>query len=364
MRKYPGLIPGPQTLIGFQKPYWQYGNIINGQKQIDTVLHFGCFVLGFNRWDIVDYVSNNMKTKPEVAESFIMEDNLRLNDVSWTLAEKLYTMSGYKSIFALSGSDANEGAIKLASAYQKQLGQDKRQKIVCFENSYHGSTFLNYSMGDSLFEDPFYTLKRYDQVIRLKRDFEVKDTNWDEVMCVMVETCSYGHGLAPNTDEFWGKIAQLQEQGVIVIVDDIFMGGGKTGTFVGWKNLPVTPDIFTMGKAITGGYYPLSITLYGPKVDEVLPEDFNWEHGFTYNYSLPGILACKRYLDILQDERPLDEHRKIVTRARTIFVEAGYKIKGEFGTIFDLERGDESKFFIIPISADNEYFSVLKDQIK
>ena len=61
MRKYPGLIPGPQTLIGFQKPYWQYGNIINGQKQIDPVLHFGCFVLGFNRWDIVDYVSNNMK---------------------------------------------------------------------------------------------------------------------------------------------------------------------------------------------------------------------------------------------------------------------------------------------------------------
>ena len=53
-----------------------------------------------------------------------------------------------------------------------------------------------------------------------------------------------------------------------------------------------------------------------------------------------------------------------MTRARTIFVEAGYKIKGEFGTMFDLERGDESKFFIIPISADNEYFSVLKDQIK
>lgn len=219
-------------------------------------------------------------------------------------------------------------------------------------------------MGDSLFEDPFYTLKRYDQVIRLKRDFEVKDTNWDEVMCVMVETCSYGHGLAPNSDEFWNKIAQLQERGVIVIVDDIFMGGGKTGTFVGWKNLPVTPDIFTMGKAITGGYYPLSITLYGPKVDEVLPEDFNWEHGFTYNYSLPGILACKRYIDILEDERPFEEHTKIVTRARTIFVEAGYTIKGEFGTMFDLEREGESKFFIIPINADNEYFGVLKEQIK
>ena len=85
-------------------------------------------------------------------------------------------------------------------------------------------------MGERSFE---HTLKRYDQVIRLKRNFEIKDTNWDEVMCVMVETCSYGHGLEPNSKEFWSKIAQLQEQGVIVIVDDIFMGGGKTGTFVG-----------------------------------------------------------------------------------------------------------------------------------
>ena len=96
----------------------------------------------------------------------------------------------------------------------------------------------------------------------------------------------------------------------------------------------------------------------------MLPEDFNWEHGFTYNYSLPGILACKRYIDVLHDERPFEEHRKIVTRARTIFVEAGYEIKGEFGVMFDIQRGEDSKFFILPINADNEYFSVLKEQIK
>lgn len=364
MRKYPGLIPGPQNLIGFQKPYWQYGNIINGVKQIDPVLHFGCFVLGFNRWDIIDYVNDRMKVKPEVAESFIMEDNLRLNDVSWELAEQLHTMSGYKSIFALSGSDANEGAIKLASAYQKQLGQVQRTKIVCFENSYHGSTFLNYSMGDSLFEDPFYTLKRYDQVTRLPRTFEIADHNWDDVMCVIVETCSYGQGLQPNTKQFWHKITQLQQQGIIVIVDDIFIGGGKTGTFVGWRNLPVTPDIFTMGKAITGGYYPLSITMYGPRVDEVLPQDFNWEHGFTYNYSLPGILACLKYIDILNQEMPMAEHSRVVLTAKQCFEDAGYNIKGQFGTLFDIQRGEENKFFIVPINATDEYFAVLKEQIK
>ena len=56
-------------------------------------------------------------------------------------------------------------------------------------------------------------------------------------------------------------MSQIQEQGVIIIIDDIFTGGGKTGNFVGWKKLPVTPDIFTMGKAITGGYFPIEYHL-------------------------------------------------------------------------------------------------------
>ena len=356
MRKYPGLIPGPQNLIGFQKPYWQYGNIINGVKQIDPVLHFGCFVLGFNRWDIIDYVNDRMKVKPEVAESFIMEDNLRLNDVSWELAEQLYTMSGYKSIFALSGSDANEGAIKLASAYQKQLGQVQRTKIVCFENSYHGSTFLNYSMGDSLFEDPFYTLKRYDQVIRLKRNFEIKDTNWDEVMCVMVETCSYGHGLEPNSKEFWSKIAQLQEQGVIVIVDDIFMGGGKTGTYVGWKDFPIVPDICTMGKAITGGFFPLSVTLYSQKIKDSLPKDFRWQHGYTYSFSIAGIASALEYLKLLD----LKQYKDIIKEAKKILDK--YTITN-FGNYFYINVNNEDRLYMIPLNATEEYFKILYNEV-
>ena len=367
MRTYPGLIPGPQSLIWHESPYWQYGNFVNGRKYIDPVLHLGCFVLGFERWDIIDYVNENMKRKPEVAENFITVDKqynfLRLNDVAWQLAEQLYSMCGYKSIFALSGSDANEGAIKLASAYQKQLGQMQRTKIVTFENSYHGSTFLNYNMGDSLFNDPFYTLKKYDQVIRLKRDFDVNHTNWDEVMCVMVETCSYGQGLAPNSKEFWSKIEQIQQQGVVVILDDIFIGGGKTGSFVGWLNLPVKPDIFTMGKAITGGYYPLSITMYNSKIDKVLPTEFDWEHGFTHNYSLPGILSCLKYIDILHAEMPTEEHSRIVLTAKETFEKAGWKIKKQFGTLFDVTRGKENKFFVIPINATDEYYEVLKQNL-
>lgn len=365
MRKFPGLIPGRQDIVGFEKPFWQYGNIVDGVKQIDPLLHFSCFVLGFERFDIVDYVCDRMKMKPEVAESFIMEDsNLRLNDVAWQLAEQLYHMSGYKSIFALSGSDANEGAIKLASAYQHQLGQHQRKKIITFNNSYHGSTFLTNNLGDSLFDNPFYTLNPYTEVTRLDTNFDINQHNWDDVMCVIVETCQYAQQLKPHTDEFWKKMKQLQQQGVILILDDIFMGGGKTGTFVGWRNLPIEPDIFTMGKAITAGYFPLSITLYGNKVDKVLPDNFDWEHGFTYNYSLPGILSCFKYIDILHEEMPMLNHVALVERAEKIFVSAGYTVESRFGLLFGITRGVDHKFFIVPVNATDEYFAVLEQQIK
>ena len=158
-----------------------------------------------------------MKVKPEIAESIVENEDLYLNNATYKLSDTLHSMTGYKNIFALSGSDANEGAIKLASAYQKIVGQNKRTKIVCFENSYHGSTFLNYNMGDSLFEDPVYTMKSYNEVIRLKRDFDPSSVNWDEVMCIMVETCSYGQQLRPNSQDFWDKITQIQHLSLIHI---------------------------------------------------------------------------------------------------------------------------------------------------
>ncbi len=364
MKTFPGLICGEQNPVGPAQPYWQYGNIVNGTKQIDPVLHFGCFVLGFQRTDIIDYVCEHMKIKPEVAESFYCDDTLKLNDITWSLAERIHGMTGFNSIFALSGSDANEGAVKLASAYQKQMGQTKRYRIVSFEDSYHGSTFLNYSMGDSMLKDPFYTLRPYDSVKRLPRDFAVSEHDWSDVMCVIVETCPYGDGLKPSSADFWSKIKEIQQQGVLVIVDDIFIGGGKTGTVFGWQTLPITPDITTQGKAITAGYFPLSITMYNKRIAEALPDKFNWDHGFTYSFSLPGILSCNKYLDILEQENILQQHQSVIAKAHTIFAAQDYKVLGEYGTILQIKRKKDKHFLVLPINATDEYFSVLEEHLR
>ena len=76
-----------------------------------------------------------------------------------------------------------------------------------------------------------------------------------------------------------------------IIVDDIFMGGGKLGKFFGWETTPFRPSIFTMGKALTGGHFPLSMTCYDDYIDKALGDNFNWDHGYTYSFFNFGIIS-------------------------------------------------------------------------
>ena len=132
--RYPGLIPGKQKNVGEQEYGWCYGRMtLDGKKYIDPMLNFGCYTLGYGRMQIMNYVRDNMCIKPEIGENFFDNQPLKLNNCAWKLAKILKGITGYRSIFALSGSDAVEGAVKLASAYQSLT--NKRKKIVTFENS-------------------------------------------------------------------------------------------------------------------------------------------------------------------------------------------------------------------------------------
>jgi len=109
-----GLIPEVQQETHPGLPHWKYGTIENNKKIIDPLLHYGCFTLGFDRNDIINHVCEQLKNiKPEIAESAVPTgDTLRLNHASYELADRIYILSnGYRSFYALSGSDANEGAV-------------------------------------------------------------------------------------------------------------------------------------------------------------------------------------------------------------------------------------------------------------
>lgn len=367
--KYKGLLVNEQQeSVHLPLPNWQYGEIRNGRKIIDPILQYGCYVLGYNNEEILDFVANTVKTnKPEIGEIYMpLTDEVRLNHISFDFAEKIYKLSEMKPFFALSGSDSNEGAVKLASAYHYQKGNFHKKIIVGFEKSYHGSTFLTMSIGhDNFMDKPFYTLDPYQAVKRIPRDFKDDCIDWNLVAAVVIETCAYGFDMVPPNAEFWSRLDRIRnEYDVLIIIDDIFMGGGKTGDYIGWTKMNIRPDISTMGKAITAGFFPLSMVLYNKKIEESLPKDFRWEHGFTYNFSLPGIASATKYLEILERDKLLGEHDRIVSTADSIFKDAGFDVTHRFGVHFKIIKEHLKFFYVIPVNATEEYFDVLKDNLK
>jgi adenosylmethionine-8-amino-7-oxononanoate aminotransferase len=367
--KYRGLIPNEQQEeIYLPLPQWQYGEIRDGRKIVDPILHYGCFVLGYHNEEILDFVADTVKNnRPEIAEPMMPKTNdLRLNHISFEFVDRIYNITGMMPFFALSGSDANEGAVKLAAAYHYQKGNLHKKTIVGFEKSYHGSTWLTMSIGhDNFMDKPFYTMDPYQSVKRIPRDFSDDCIDWNSVSAIMIETCSYGHEMIPPTAEFWARLDRIRtEYDVLIIIDDIFMGGGKTGDYIGWKNFNINPDISTMGKAITAGFFPLSMVLYNDKIKNTLPKNFRWEHGFTYCFSLAGIASASKYLDILQRDNLLADHSRLVNTATSIFQEAGFRIRYQFGLHFKIADDYEKYLYIIPVNATEEYFEALRDNLQ
>jgi adenosylmethionine-8-amino-7-oxononanoate aminotransferase len=367
--KYNGLLVSEQPdTVHPPLPNWQYGEIRDGRKIIDPILQYGCYVLGYNNEEILDFVASTLKTnKPEIGEIYMPKSqDVRLNHISFEFADRIHAISGMKPFFALSGSDSNEGAVKLASAYHFQKGNFHKKTIIGFEKSYHGSTFLTMSIGhDNFMDKPFYTLDPYQAVKRIPRDFTDDCVDWNSVAAIMIETCAYGYAMVPPSAEFWARLDRIRtEYDVLIIIDDIFMGGGKTGDYIGWSKMNIKPDISTMGKAITAGFFPLSMVLYNKKIEEALPKNFIWEHGFTYCFSLPGIASATKYLDILERDNLLADHDRLVKTAEAIIIDSGFEILHRFGLHFKIAKDKMKYFYIIPVNATDEYFDVLKDNLK
>jgi putrescine aminotransferase len=276
--------------------YTEYGFIENGQEYLDLSLGAcGCFPLGFKRKDIVNAVAKQMSDNPFCGGEFYTTNNAVVD-----LTDRIANMSGgYRSAFALSGSDAVEGALRLAQMY------NGRNKFLGFSKSYHGSTYLSSSVSDATYmtdlfgKDPRCVVSDY-----------VLDNITDDLCAVIIETASWQNGLYDPGVEFWeGLRAVCTHKDIVLIVDDIALCGGKTGSFFGWSE-KVRPDIFTMGKALTGGYFPLSAVCANQKIFDKVKYDV-FVHGFSYSFSLSGIYSALAYMDILKDEQILENQPRL-----------------------------------------------------
>lgn len=246
----------------------------NGKEYIDFGSGIGVTAFGIadEEWksaveaqlDKIQHTSNLYYTKP-------------CADLAMLLCEK----TGMKKVFfANSGAEANEGMIKFARKYSFDKYGESRKTIITLVNSFHGRTITTLSAtGQDGFHTvfgPFTPGFKYCPANDIKA---LNDMITDDVCAIMFE-CVQGEGGVLNlNEEFVHEIAKIgAEKDILVAVDEVQTGNGRTGKYFAYMNYGITPDIVSTAKGLAGGL-PMGAVLFGEKLkDTVTPGS----HGSTF----------------------------------------------------------------------------------
>ena len=197
------------------------------------------------------------------------------------LAQLLCEKSGMKKVFfGNSGAEANEGAIKFARKYSFDKYGTGRSTIITLVNSFHGRTITTLAAtGQDSFHtvfDPFTPGFKYCPA----NDIEALQTAATDDVCAVLFECVQGEGGVNNlSPTFVNAIAKLaKEKDILIAVDEVQTGNGRTGTYFAYQQYGITPDIVTTAKGLGGGL-PIGAVLFGEKLQGTMTPG---SHGSTF----------------------------------------------------------------------------------
>ena len=215
-----------------------------------------------------------------------------------------------------SGSTAAEIALKMAFQYQQQRGETGRNTFVRLRDAYHGDTIGSVSVGGiDLFHATYRPLLFETHAAEPgdAADMErVLAAHADEVAAVIVEPLVQGAaGMIMHPPGYLRAVRELCDGfGVLLIVDEVATGFGRTGTMFACEQEDVAPDLMCLAKGITGGYLPLAATLTTEAIYEGFlgaPEEYRtFFHGHTYTGNALACAAALANLDVFESERTLE----------------------------------------------------------
>ena len=239
---------------------------IEGKKYIDLSSGIGVNCMGYNNPAIVDAITNQAHKLTHVSNLFTTEPMVQ---VAKKLVEKTH-LNG-KVFFANSGAEANEGAIKLARKYSFDKYGEGRYKIVTLVNSFHGRTVTTLkATGQDRFHNYFFPFTEgFDYAAA--NDFDSVRHKADEMTCaVMMELVQGEGGVLPLEKEFVQQVeAFCRERDILLIIDEVQTGIGRTGSLFCFQQYGIRPDVVTMAKGLGGGV-PIGAVLAAESCSNVL----------------------------------------------------------------------------------------------
>lgn len=272
---------------------------IEGKEYLDFVAGISVFAFGYNNKEYNDALKSQI-------DKIIHTSNYYYNVPAIEAAKKLKKASGLDRVFFTnSGAEAIEGAIKTARKYAFLKDGRTDHEIIAMNHSFHGRTMGALSITGNphyreAFEPGIGNIKFADM-----NDFEsVKSQVTDKTCAIIFETVQGEGGIHPATEDFLKKVRALcDEKDILLILDEIQCGMGRTGYMFAWQKYGVKPDVMTVAKAIGCGV-PVGAFLMTEKVgrNSLVAGD----HGTTYGGNPLAAAAVSKVLDLFEETNVIE----------------------------------------------------------
>ena len=311
-----------------------------GRRYLEGMAGLWCASLGFSERRLADAAYRQMCELP-----FYHSFAGKVPAISTELAERLMRIAPAgmgKVLFANSGSEANDTAVKLAWYINNALGRPRKKKIIARQRAYHGVTVASASLTGLAFahqdfdlpiarilhtDCPYYyrgaqpgeSEEAFAARIAASLEELILREGPDTVAAFFAEPVMGAGGvIVPPATYFERVQAILRKYDVLFVVDEVICGFGRTGHMFGSHAFNLQPDIVTVAKALSAGYVPISGTLVSGKIYEILVGQSDklgiFGHGYTYSsHPVPAAVALET-LRIYEERDVVGMVRRVAPR--------------------------------------------------
>ncbi|MBT6371878.1 MAG: aminotransferase class III-fold pyridoxal phosphate-dependent enzyme [Acidimicrobiales bacterium] len=322
----------------------------SGKDYVDAMANLWLCQVGHGRTEIIDAVTAQMH-QMEAYNTFAPFTNGPAARVAEMIVERSPHPDG-RTFLGCSGSEAVDTALKIARLVQQRRGTEGRQVIIKRTNGYHGTNFGGTSAqgiapnregwGDLV---PHFLEVPHDDLEAMASIFAEQG---DRIAAVLTEPLQGAGGVFPPADGYLEGLRRLcDDNGALLIFDEVICGFGRTGEWFGAQTFGVTPDLITFAKGVTSGYLPLSGVIVSRAVCEELEEPgFLLRTGYTYSGHHASCAAGIANLQIMTDEG-LDQRanhvgEKLQEGLRALAADGHIESWRGMGAVYAAELGRDS----------------------
>ena len=313
--------------IAFKKGKGSFLYAINGKKYLDFVQGIAVNSLGHANQYLIKAMNKQAQKVWHVSNSFIIPEGEKL---AKRLTQKTFADS---VMFSNSGAEATEAAIKVARRYFYSIGHPKKNRILCIKNSFHGRTLATiFASGSKKMTEGFYPKVEGFDHFKFGDHKSLKQSITSKTAAIMVETIMGEGGIKVIPNWFLRSLRKISnEKKILLILDEVQCGIGRTGKFFAYEHSKVKPDIVPIAKGIGGGF-PIGAVLMTKKVASKMTPG---THGSTFGGNPLAMSVGNAVLDQILKKGFLKNVQKI----SKYFHSELKKIQNDFPKIIKDVRG-------------------------